>query len=135
MRLLALVEIGLGGLLVVTGWWLAALTAAALYVGFAAFLAVGIRRGRLARGCGCLGASQGSATWSHVLVNLALAAVLVAAGTVGPALPLDALGLTAPLTLALVTTAIAGVASIRALFVGGDATLGSAPHDPSSELT
>jgi hypothetical protein len=89
----ALVRIGSAGEMVVgiaalagSRWGCAAL--AASYVAFAIFVAVALHRGAPVSSCGCFGEPDVPPTWTHVLFDLAAAAVAAtAAARDVPSLP------------------------------------------------
>lgn len=79
----ALAELAVAaGALVGGGRPLAALVAAS-YAGFAAFVAVALRRGLLLSSCGCFGAGDTPPTAVHLTVNLAAAVVAGAVAVTG----------------------------------------------------
>lgn len=77
-------EAVLGVVAAATGSPLAAAAVAASYLGFAAIVSVALARRLPISSCGCFGAIETPPTWLHVIVNLAAAAVAVAAATDPP---------------------------------------------------
>ncbi len=61
------------------------------YVLFAAFVVAALRKGTMIGSCGCFGREDTPPHWSHVVLNLALAALAAANAVRSPAAPLDAL--------------------------------------------
>jgi len=85
-------ELALGLAAIVAGgtalWWGVALS----YVLFAAFVTAALRRGTMIGSCGCFGREETPPHWSHVALNMALAALAAATAVRTPAAPIDALG-------------------------------------------
>ncbi|MDH3426024.1 MAG: hypothetical protein OEM22_05055 [Acidimicrobiia bacterium] len=79
VRLIALVEVAIGGLGVLFGGRAAASAVAIVYIGFAAFVAVALAKGVNALACGCFGRSDSPLGPMHLVLNLAGAAIGVAA--------------------------------------------------------
>ena len=77
VRALALGELGVGAASLLTASSLARALLVLTYVGFAAFVALGMRRGTRAS-CGCFGAQGAPLGWRHVAVNLLLASGVAA---------------------------------------------------------
>lgn len=84
-------ELALGVAAVTVGgaplWWAVALS----YALFAAFVVAALRAGTMIGSCGCFGREETPPHWSHVVLNLGLAAVAGATAVRSPAAPLDAL--------------------------------------------
>lgn len=96
----------------------AAAGVAVLYVGFAAVSAAQVRRAAAtgeAADCGCFGDDSAPVGWTHVVVNLLLAAGAVAAVIViADGVP-GALGSSVPGTIGVVALAAVATAGIRAV--------------------
>ena len=92
VRLGAAVEaaVGLAGLFV-GGWWPAVLVGAS-YVAFAVFVLSALVSGRPLATCGCFGEPDTPPTLVHVIINLALAGVALAAAATGTTHPVTSLG-------------------------------------------
>jgi uncharacterized membrane protein YphA (DoxX/SURF4 family) len=85
VRALAVGEIVLGSSAILTGAPIAAAAVAAVYLGFAGFVAASLRSGRMVQTCGCFGSPDVPATRGHVAINVACAAVGLAAAATTPA--------------------------------------------------
>src|SRR5207253_2175424 len=81
VRALGAVEVVAGATALVTGAAFPAITVAALYVGFTAFVLAALRRA--VPSCGCFGAAGAAPSWGHVVLDVALAAGSAAAGLGG----------------------------------------------------
>lgn len=116
VRAVGLAEIGVAGLVLLRGGATAAAGLAVLYLGFAAFLLRLRDRAGAGASCSCLGGASTPATIPHILVNVLVALVAIAAALapIGPAWTLLAstpwAGIPAVGLLAL------AVALVRALF-------------------
>ncbi len=77
VRGLALSELGVGTASLLTASTLARVLLVGAYVGFATFVALGMRSGTRAS-CGCFGAHGAPLGWRHVAVDLLLAAGVAA---------------------------------------------------------
>lgn len=77
-RLLGLMEISLAVFGVLTPPTVPAITAAALYLGFTAFVVRALRRGTAIQSCGCFGKTDTPPSVAHVFVNLGAAGVCLA---------------------------------------------------------
>lgn len=84
-------ELALGVAAIAVGgpvlWWAVALS----FVLFAAFVGAALRGGTMIGSCGCFGREETPPHPSHVVLNLALAALAAGAAVRAPAAPLDAL--------------------------------------------
>ena len=117
MRILAAVELVLGGAaLAVSAWWTAALVALS-FLGFTAFTALALVRRLPIDSCGCLGRLETPPSWRHLVVLVACAGgAAIAVAAPGPAL-LERLGDGAggaAFTLAAVALTAGAVALLRA---------------------
>lgn len=83
VRLLGLIEIGVGVIGIVWGGPVPSMLGAMLYTGFLVFVLEALRRRLPISSCGCLGATETPPTVAHVVVNLA-ALVTLLLGTVFP---------------------------------------------------
>lgn len=113
VRLLAVGELAVAALVLAVGGVGPALALAGLHLGFAGFI---VRlRSEVGAGasCGCFGGSEAPADRLHVVVNLAAAAVALAAATTGPA----------SLPEALRHQPVAGAAYLVLVAVAAQATL------------
>jgi hypothetical protein len=72
VRLLGLVEIGLGVAAVLSSAAAPALGVAAVYAGFTAFVIVALRQA--VPSCGCFGSTGAAPSWTHAALNIVLAA-------------------------------------------------------------
>jgi len=110
VRLVALAELALGVLAVLTGSALAAAGVAVSYAAFTAFVLVALRRGGVLASCGCFGKADTPPTATHVVVTgaLALVAAAVAVRPLGslPDLLGDAPGAGVPLLVATAAVAV-----------------------------
>jgi hypothetical protein len=135
VRLLGAVEVVASvGAVAVGG--IAAVPVAVLYLGFAVFTAVQVRRAAATgetADCGCFGAGDAPVGWTHVVVNGALAAAAVAAVAVGADGVAGALGSDGPATVAVVALAAVAATGTRAVLTDLPAvnalTSRSAPTD------
>lgn len=100
-------EVLLAGLAAATGAAPLAALVALLYVAFAGFVAVTLRRGGMVQTCGCFGSPDVPATAVHVAANAlsAAAAVAAAAGSPGTVADLAREGAAGAAALALVALA------------------------------
>lgn len=117
VRLLGLVEVA-SALAAAAVGGVAAVPVVVLYLGFAAFTAVQVRRAAAtgeAADCGCFGDADAPVGGTHVGVNLALAAAAVAAAAVGADGVIGAVGGDAGPTVAVVALALVAAAGVRAL--------------------
>lgn len=87
----ALAELLLGVAAIAWGgavtWWLVA----ASYVAFAAFVLLALRAGTMIGSCGCFGREETPPHWSHVALNLVLAAGAASIAVASSTAPLDAI--------------------------------------------
>ena len=117
VRALGAFEIAAAGAAALAGGWFAA-PLALLYLGFAAFTTLQVRRaaaGGAAADCGCFGDHAAPVGWAHVAINLAVAgAALVAAATRADGL-VTSLGDDAAAAVAVVALAAVAAAGTRAL--------------------
>jgi uncharacterized membrane protein YphA (DoxX/SURF4 family) len=82
---IGLIEVGVGTMALLTeGWWWPWLVAA-VYLGFAGFVGVALRRRLPIASCGCFGKADTPPTWIHLVLNLAAAAGAVIVGSRPPA--------------------------------------------------
>jgi hypothetical protein len=111
------VELALGVAALAVGgaalWSLVALS----YLAFAAFVLAALRRGTMLGSCGCFGREDTPPHWSHVVLNLALAAVaaVLAGQHVGPLV--DAIVDRPGPGAAVVALAVVGLYLLHALYV------------------
>ena len=111
--------IGIGG---VAAWSLVA----ASYLAFGLFVAAALRQGTMIGSCGCFGREDTPPHWSHVVLNVSLAAVGVTLALQGDGAPLDAV-LDHPANGVLVAAlAAVAVALLYALYVELPRTLAAA---------
>jgi hypothetical protein len=117
VRLGSAVELALGIAAVVVGgaalWWLVALS----YVAFAAFVVAALRAGTMIGSCGCFGREDTPPHPSHVVLNVALAAIAGVTAVRSPAAPLDALGDHPGAAFAVVAVTGVAVALLWAVYV------------------
>lgn len=92
----AAAEVVLGAVVVAVGGRLPAALVAASYVAFAGFVALALRLGRPVGTCGCFGRPDTPPRWSHVAVDLALAAAAAGGAVAG----VDALAEASPPAIA-----------------------------------
>ena len=91
---------------------------AVLYLGFAVFTAVQVRRAAVTgetADCGCFGAGDAPVGWTHVVVNGALAAAAVTAVAVGADGVAGALGSSGVATVSVLALAGVAAAGVRAV--------------------
>jgi hypothetical protein len=86
----AAAELALGVLAIGLGGALAWSLVAASYLAFAAFVVAALRRGTMIGSCGCFGREDTPPHWSHVALNVVLAAVALALAVQGDGAPVDA---------------------------------------------
>ena len=98
------------------------LLAACSYLAFAAFVGAALRRGTMIGSCGCFGREDTPPHWSHLVLNVGLAAVSAQAVTFGAA-PLDLLAERPGDGLVLVGFAALLVALLHAAYVDLPRTL------------
>ena len=79
VRALAIAEIAIGLSVIVFGGRLAAGLLALLYLGFAGFIVLAMTRGGSVASCGCFGKADTPPTHAHLVLDLAAAAVAIAA--------------------------------------------------------
>jgi hypothetical protein len=84
-------ELALGVAAIAVGGAALWLLVAASYIAFAAFVLAALRQGTMIGSCGCFGREETPPHWSHVALNLGLAAVAAAAGGTLDGAPLEAL--------------------------------------------
>jgi len=117
VRLLGLAEVAAAAVAVAVGG-LAGVPVALLYVGFAAFTAVQVRRAATtgeAADCGCFGDAAAPVGWIHVVVNVLLAAAAVAAAVLGADGVVGAIADATVPTVAVVALAAVAAAGVRGL--------------------
>ena len=117
VRMLGAVEVAAAGLALLVGGT-AAVPVALLYAGFAAFTAAQVRRAAAtgeSADCGCFGEADAPVGWTHVVVNVLLAATAVAAAAVGADGVPGALGASAGTTVAVIALAGVAAAGVRAV--------------------
>jgi hypothetical protein len=78
VRGLGVVEVVLGGAALMSSAALPAIGVALVYAGFTAFVVIALRRA--VPSCGCFGSAGAAPSWSHVGLNVVLAAGALAAG-------------------------------------------------------
>ncbi|MEY2591414.1 MAG: hypothetical protein QOJ67_3398 [Acidimicrobiaceae bacterium] len=83
VRALGLVEATLGVAAVLTGAPALAALVAAAYLAFAAFVMIAMRGGTALQSCGCFGEVETPPSAAHVLLNVSLAGVSLAAAATG----------------------------------------------------
>jgi len=83
VRVLGAAELALAVIGLTTDFVLAAVGVGAMYVGFAGFIVLALRKDS-GVSCGCFGASSAEPTWGHVVLNIAAAGAAVASAIVGP---------------------------------------------------
>lgn len=84
-------ELVLGMLAVTAGWQVLWWLVAASYLTFAAFVVAALRAGTMLGSCGCFGREDTPPHPGHVVLNVALAAVAMAAAVRDVGSPLDAI--------------------------------------------
>lgn len=136
VRLGAAAEMALGVAAMAVGgaglWWLVA----ASYVAFAAFVVAALRSGTMIGSCGCFGREDTPPHWTHVALNVALAALAAATALNSPTAPVEAL--TDHPSQGLVVVALAAVALylLHAAFVDLPRNLSAAGRRrPRTKLT
>jgi hypothetical protein len=82
VRALAVAEVALGVIVIVTSSRAAVAATALLYAGFTAFLVVALLRGGVVSSCGCAGRPDTPPTWGHVVMTSTFT-VACAVGAVG----------------------------------------------------
>lgn len=100
-------------------WWLIALS----YLLFAAFVVAALRHGTMIGSCGCFGREETPPHWTHVALDVGLAAVSAAVALRSPSAPLDALLDEPGRALLVVALTAMAVALLRAAFVEVPRTL------------
>lgn len=78
VRLLGALEVGVGAAALALDAPAAAAMVAVSYVAFAGFVAVALRRAAMVGSCGCFGQADTPPTVTHLVINVAAAAVAVA---------------------------------------------------------
>ncbi len=116
---LGAVAIAVGGI----GPWL---LVAASYLAFAAFVLAALRSGTMIGSCGCFGREETPPHWSHVALNVGLAAVAVAAGATIDGAPLDAISDHPGQGAVVLAVAAIGLYALHALYVELPRTLAAA---------
>jgi hypothetical protein len=117
VRLLGAVEVVVAVAAVAVGG-VAAVPVAVLYLGFAVFTAVQVRRAAATgetADCGCFGDADAPVGWTHVVVNVLLATGAVSATAVGADGLGGALDADGPAAVAVVLVAVVAAAGVRAL--------------------
>lgn len=117
VRLLGLVEVAAALAAVALGG-VAAVPLVVLYLGFALVTTLQVRRAAAtgeAADCGCFGAADAPVGWTHVVVNVLLAAAALAAVVVGADGVPGALGSSAGPTVAVVGIALVAASGVRAV--------------------
>jgi hypothetical protein len=121
VRVLGLIEVGLGLWVLLAPGTISALALATLYLGFAAFLTALIVGRVPAASCGCVGQAGAPPSFLHVGLDLAAAAVAIAAATTTVPTLGAVLGdqplLGVPFLVAMGSAAYAAVLTVGALSV------------------
>jgi len=104
----AAAEAVLGAVVLAVGGRLPAALVAVSYLAFAGFVAVALRSGRPVGTCGCFGRPDTPPRWSHVAVDLALAA----AGAGGAVAGVEALVDASPLAIVAAVALAAGAYAV-----------------------
>ncbi len=127
----AAAELGLGVAAIAVGGAALWLLVAVSYLAFAVFVVAASRRGTMIGSCGCFGREDTPPHWSHVALNVALAAVAGAAGAAIEGAPLDAITDHPGQGAVVVGLAGVGLYVLYALYVELPRTLTSARRDVS----
>lgn len=91
VRTLAGAEVAIGAAVIAFGGPLSSGLLALLYVAFAGFVLLALRRGGSVSSCGCFGKSDTPPTMAHLVLNVSAAAIALAATITPPASFLDIL--------------------------------------------
>lgn len=117
VRVGAAAELLLGvAALVWGGTWLWGLVALS-YLGFTVVVVAALRRGTMIGSCGCFGREDTPPHWSHVALNLLLAAVAIALAAADQRGMLDAVGAHLPSSVVVVALAAIALYLLHAAYV------------------
>jgi len=115
VRGLGAAELALAVVGLTTGFVIVAVGVGFMYVGFAGFIVLALRKDS-GISCGCFGASSAEPTWGHVVLNVAAAGTALASATVGPQALSDTLTDQPAYGLPFVGLALIGAVIMIALF-------------------
>lgn len=124
----SLFEVLLGGVAVFVGGAVSWAAVALSYLAFAAFVRSAMRSGTPIGTCGCFGREETPPHWTHVALNVVLAAISVGVASTLDGAPVDELGTHPGASVVLVSISVLAVALLYLAFVELPRTLLAGRH-------